>query len=108
MIELLVIPDWNTPERTLEDWVSRLSEVGGPVVVTRESVGASWIEIASLRLRGYAVIEGPRLEAINFELTALDPDPALRVIEAVSKDLGWEVHPDEPDLADDPEDPDDE
>lgn len=105
MIELMVIPDWNTPERTLEDWVSRLSEVGGPVVVTRESVSASWIEIASLRLRGYAVIEGPRLEAINFELHASDPDPALRVIEAVSKELGWEVLPDDPD---DPEEPDDE
>ena len=69
----------------------------GAVTVTRESTGVSWLEAASLRLRGYAVIEGRHVEAINFELAALDPEPAARAVAEAAEALGWEVHPDEPD-----------
>jgi hypothetical protein len=104
MIELLALPGWQTPPTSLDDWVSRLSDMCGPVAVTRESTGVSWLEVGSLRLRGYAVIEGRQVEAINFELAAPDPAPAALAVEAAAAALGWEVHPDEPDDEDDPSD----
>jgi hypothetical protein len=100
MVELLAIPEWRTTATTVEDWVEQLSSLGGPVVVTRESTGVSWLEVASLRMRGYAVTEGTRVEAINFEITAPDTGPATQVIESAARALGWEVHPDDPDDAD--------
>ncbi len=103
MIELLALPDWQTPPRSLDDWVAQFEALAGPVVVTRESSGVSWVEIGTLRLRGYVVLEGQRVEAINFELAAPDPEPAARVVEAAAQALGWEVHPDEPDDASDDE-----
>jgi hypothetical protein len=105
MIELLALPGWQVPPRTLDEWVFQLSELAGPVIVTRESTGVSWVEVASLRLRGYAVLEGSRVEAINFELGAPDPGPAARAVEQAAEALGWEVHPDDP--GDDPDDDDD-
>ncbi|SIN97237.1 hypothetical protein SAMN05444166_1850 [Singulisphaera sp. GP187] len=106
MIELLAIPDWQTPPRTLDDWVAQLSTLAGRVEVSRESTGVSWLEIGSLRLRGYAVLDGLRVEAINFELNDPDPGPATRVIEAAAQALGFEVHPDDPDDESDDEDDD--
>ena len=101
MIELLSLPAHQAPPTKLEDWVARLSELGGPVTVNRDSPGASWLEVASLRLRGYAMLEGGLVGAINFELTDPDPSPASRVVEAAARALGWEVHADDPD--DDPD-----
>jgi hypothetical protein len=97
MIELLALPDWQTGPTTVEAWVTQLSALGAKVVVTRESPGVAWLEVAALRLRGYAVMDGSRVEAINFELAAPDPSPAAAVVESVAQALGWEVHPDEPD-----------
>lgn len=97
MIELLVVPDWQAPPRTLDDWVAQLSGLVDRVEVTRESSTVSWLEIGALRLRGYAVLDGQLVEAINFELNAPDPEPATRVVEAAAQALGWEVHPDDPD-----------
>jgi hypothetical protein len=97
MLELLALPRWDTPAKSLDDWVVRLTELGANVVVERESAGVSWIEIGAMRLRGYAVSEGERLEAINFELSDPDPENANRLLEAVATDLGWELHPDDPD-----------
>lgn len=102
MIELLALPGWQADPRTLDDWVARLSETAGPVIVTRESTGVSWLEVAPLRFRGYAVMEGRHVEAINFELTAPDPEAATRAIESAAEALGWEVHADDPD--DEPDD----
>lgn len=96
MIELLALPGWQAPPTTLDDWIARLTALAGPVAVTRESRAASWLEIDALRLRGYVVLEGRRVEAINFELADPDPAPATRAIEAAARALGWEVHPDEP------------
>jgi len=101
MIELLALPEWQAPPRTIDDWVAELTAKAGPVVVTRESTSVSWLEIGSLRLRGYAVLEGQSVQAINFELGAPDPEPATRAIEAAALALGWEVHPDDGDDDDD-------
>jgi hypothetical protein len=97
IIELLALPAWQSPPRTLEDWVAGLSANAGPVVVTRESTGVAWVEIGSHRVRGYVVLEGGHVEAINFELSAPDPAPAVSVLEAAAQAMGWELHPDEPD-----------
>lgn len=97
MIELLALPGWNTPAKSLDDWVERLTQLGAKVVVERESAGVSWLEIAPIRLRGYAMSEGQRLEAINFELADPDPTAATRLLETAAAELGWELHPDEPD-----------
>jgi hypothetical protein len=104
MIELLALPGWQTPPTTLDDWVTRLTEVAGPVAVQRESHEATWLEVGALRFRGYVVLEGRRVEAINFELNDPDPAPATRIIEAAAQSLGWEVHLDEPDEDEDEED----
>jgi len=97
MIELLALPGWQTAPTTLDAWVAQLETHGGPVVVTRESTGASWLEIGTLRLRGYAILAGRAVEAINFELAQADPAPATRAVNAAAEALGWEVHLDDDD-----------
>jgi hypothetical protein len=104
MIELLALPAWNAPPRTLDDWQAGLAGAGRPPVVVRESSAASWLELAPLRLRGYVVMEGPHVAAINFELGAPDSAAAARLLESVAHALGWELHPDD---LDDPDDSDD-
>jgi hypothetical protein len=101
MIELLALPGWKTAPTTLDAWVAQLEAQAGPVVSTRESTAAAWLEIGSMRLRGYALLAGRTVEAINFELVAADPAPATRAVEAAAGALGWEVHLDEDDDDDD-------
>lgn len=96
MIELLAVPAWNTPPTTLDAWADALKAQGVGVQVERDPPGA-WLEVGSLRLRGYALSEGIKLEAINFELSDPDPAPATRLLETVAAALGWEVHADEDD-----------
>jgi hypothetical protein len=104
MIELLALPGWQTPPTPLDAWVARLETLGGPVVVTRESRGAAWLEIRHLDLRGYVMLAGQDVEAINFELSGAEPSIAARAITATAEALGWEVHLDEDDDEDDNED----
>lgn len=104
MIELLAIPGWQTPTTPLDAWVARLETLGGPVVVTRESRGAAWLEIRHLDLRGYVMLAGRDVEAINFELSGADPSIASRAINDTAEALGWEVHLDEDDEEDDDND----
>jgi hypothetical protein len=106
MLEYLAIPAWNARPVALEAWADRLTELAGPVVATRESSNAAWLEVASLRLRGYVLLQNGKVSAINFELHDADPDPALKAIEAAARALGFEIHADEAD--DDDEDEDDE
>jgi hypothetical protein len=109
MIEYLAIPAWNARPVSLEAWVDRLTELGGPVVVTREGSSGAWLEVASLRLRGYVLIHNGKASAVNFELNDRDPEASTRVIEAAAKDLNWEIHADDDDEDDDEdEDEDDE
>ena len=98
MIERLAIPARDTGPTPLTAWVERLQErSGSPVVVARDGPEASWIEIGSLRLRGYAVLAGPDVEAINFEINAPDPEPTHRFLEDVAASIGWEIHIDDED-----------
>jgi hypothetical protein len=103
MTEFLALPGWNTPPVTLDAWVAQLAAQGHPPTLTRDEPGACWLEVGPLRLRGYTLTEGEHLAAINFELSAPDPGPALQVIEAAALALGWEIHSDEPDEEDDPD-----
>src|SRR4051812_5147973 len=95
MTELLSLPGWQAPPRTLDDWAGQLAALGHPPAVVRESGSVAWLEVAALRVRGYAVIEGPHVTAINFELSDPDPGPASRLVQAAAAALGWEVHEDE-------------
>jgi hypothetical protein len=94
-IELLALPGWRTPPTPLDAWVERLTASAGPVVVTREATDASWLEVGRLRLRGYAVLAGRHVEAINFELSDPDRTAATQAIMAAAEALGWEVHDDD-------------
>jgi len=95
MLEYLALPAWETPPRTLDEWVAGLSEAAGPATLKRESPTVAWLEVASLKLRGYVVIEDGHPTAINFELRDPDPGPATRAIEAATSALGWELHADD-------------
>lgn len=94
MIELLALPAWDCPPRTLEDWSEALAAQGHPAVVTREE-DETWLEVAPLRMRGFVVLEGTRVEAINFELQAPQADDALPVLEAAAESLSWEIYPED-------------
>ncbi len=100
MMELLTLPAWNAPPRTLDDWRTALTAQGYAPAVHREQ-GVFWIEVAPLRLRGYVVTEDQHVSAINFELHDPDPDPAWTVVESAAQALGWEVHPDDEDEEED-------
>ena len=94
VIELLAVPAWNTPKTTLDTWVEALRSQGAVVAVERDPPGA-WLEVRALRLRGYALSEGIALEAINFELSDPDPEPATRLLDATAASVGWEIHADD-------------
>ena len=107
MIELLAIPAWQAAPTTLAAWTNRLDERGGgPVTVERDPPDGAWIVLGVLRIRGYAILAGPNVEAINFELAAPDPSAAARFLEEAATSLDWEIHPDDSDDGDD-EDQDD-
>lgn len=101
MIELLAVPAWNAVATPLSAWVEQFENQGLSVAVERESTGVSWLEIASLRLRGYALTGGGGVEAINFELAAPDPEPARLALVRAASALTWEVHEDDNDDDDD-------
>lgn len=95
MVELLAVPAWGTPPRTLADWVDGLAVLGHRPTLEREPPDGAWLEVAPLRLRGFAVLEGDRVEAIHFELHAPDAVPASEFLESAAGALGWEIHADE-------------
>lgn len=105
MTELLALPGWKSEPTTLDEWAARLGEaanLGAPAAVRPDPPGAAWIEVDALNLRGYALLAGEKIEAINFELDGPDPAPAARAVEAAALALGWEVDADyEPDPDDD-------
>ncbi|GAC1473899.1 MAG: hypothetical protein NVSMB9_23310 [Isosphaeraceae bacterium] len=103
MIELLALPAWNLPETPLSSWIDQLVRQGLAPLVNRESSSLSWIEVHALRLRGYALTKGGNVEAINFELAAVDSECARRALEEAASALSWELHEDEDDETDDDE-----
>lgn len=94
-IELLALPAWNSPPKSLDDWRAALADQG-QVATIRVDSGETWLVLDALRVRGYVSFDAGHVEAINFELHDPDPEPATRAIAAAAQALGWEVHPDEP------------
>jgi hypothetical protein len=94
MIELLAIPAWNAPARSVDDWVAALVAEGLDAVITRDD-DETWLEVARLRMRGFVEHEGSRLEAINFELEGPDADQATVLLARAARTLDWEVHADD-------------
>ncbi len=101
MFEILAIPGWKTAGTALSDWVAQFAGQGFEAVVTRESTDVSWIAIDALRLRGYAVMDGKTVEAINFELSDPDLHPALGALESAALALDWELDDQQDDEDDD-------
>jgi hypothetical protein len=97
MLELLAIPAWDTGPTLLTSWVEAFEGQGLAVLVVRESNQATWVEVDALRFRGYAVMDGIKVEAINFELTAPDPSAARQAIETAAAALAWEVNEEDDD-----------
>ncbi len=95
MVELLAIPEWNAPPRSLDDWVERFNALGYAPEIEPDLPEGAWLSVGSLRLRGYAVLEGRLVTAINFEIHAPDPAPTTRVLEETARSLGWEIHPED-------------
>jgi hypothetical protein len=100
MTERLALPDWNTPPRTLADWVAGFASLGHAALVVRDEDGDTWIEVAPLRLRGLAEVEHEHVASLHFELTDPDPEVAVRIVVEVARGLGWEVYEDEDDVED--------
>jgi len=96
LTERLAIPSWNAPPRTLADWRARFEALGQPVIVER-SPEETWLTIAPLGLRGFAVLEGGAMAALHIEIDADDPSPALALLDEAARDLGWEVHDEDED-----------
>jgi len=105
MVEYLALPAWNTPARSMDDWVEAITEAGASTSIRRESSTVWWLLSPALALEGYALIESGHPSAINFELKADDPSHALAVITAAAHSLGWEIHAEGED--DDPDGDDD-
>jgi hypothetical protein len=95
MIEILALPDWNTPPRTLADWSAQFAELGHASTVVRDDDGDTWIEVAAMRLRGIVELDGDRAESIYFELHDPDPTPATTLLESAARALGWEIYPED-------------
>ncbi len=105
MTELLAIPSWKTEPTTLDTWVARLGELAGsPATLERVPPDGAWIVVGAKRVRGFAMLAGPHVEAINFELVDHDPAPATRYLEEVAASLDWELHPDDDEDGDDKDD----
>ena len=53
---------------------------------------------------GFAVLAGPHVEAVNFEIQEPVPPEVDRLLEEAAAAIGWEIHPDEPDEDDEDDD----
>jgi hypothetical protein len=96
MIEMLAVPGWKTAPTTLEAWLEAFQKATqAEVHYRRDPPEGVWIELNSIRLRGYAIMAGPNVEVINFELTAPDPADALKVLETAALSVEWEIYPDD-------------
>jgi hypothetical protein len=101
MVERLALPNWNTPPRTLTEWVAALTARGHEPQVVRDEDGDIWLEIAPSRLRGLVEVEADRVESIHFELKGPDPARVLKVLDEVARGLGWELYEEDEDDVED-------
>jgi hypothetical protein len=102
MIELLAIPAWKTPPTTLAAWVEALGVRGGPtVVVERDAPEGAWVHLEPLGVHGFAVLAGPHVESVNFEIQEPLTDEVRAMLEEAAAAIGWEIHDDDDDDDDD-------
>lgn len=101
MIERLAIPAWDTKPTLIAAWVEALEQHLGPVEFDRDGPTEAWFDVDSRVVRGFAMIEGPHIAAINFEIDADDPLPAVRDLDQACVSIGWELHIDDEDSEDD-------
>ncbi len=102
MVEWLAMPATGAARITLDAWAEAFSALGHVARIVHEGPGVAWIEVATERLRGYAVIEGGGVEAINFELRDTGLASTLDLLQAVVAKLGWELHQEDDDEDDSP------
>lgn len=102
MIEWLAMPATGASRVMLDAWAEAFSAVGYTARIVHEGPGVAWIEVPSERLRGYAVIEGGGVEAINFEFPEPDAAATLTLLQAIVARLGWELHQEDDDEDDSP------
>ena len=95
MLEIIATPNWRQEKTTVDEWVAAFESQGLSVALERDSPTVTRLEIGSLRLRGNALMEGLKVEAIDFELSSVDIESARRAIETAAAALGWELD-DEP------------
>ena len=101
MVELLAIPGWQAPVRTVEDWLNALAVLGHAARISLDEDHDTWIEVPDLSLRGLTVLDGVNLEAIHFELENPETEVVLEVLCQAAAVLSWELHPDDDDDDDD-------
>ena len=90
MTEWLALPPPGGSDAGIDAWLAAFASAGHPARVVRgEEI---WVEVPSLRLRGFAATQGEGLEAINFELSDPDAKPTL---ERVAASFGWDIYPDD-------------
>jgi hypothetical protein len=94
--EVMAIPAHGTPPTSLEAWAAALAAEGHPAALGRED-GEPLLRIDSLGLRGHASVEQGAVEAILFDVSGELPEALARAAAA----LGFELHEDEPDEAED-------
>lgn len=92
MPELLAIPCWDSPPRTLQDWMEGLEAAGLAPGSVRDSPSAWWIDAPTAGLRGYVIMQGQRVEAINFEILGDDLESTRARLANIAGALGWELH----------------
>lgn len=92
MIERLLIPSWNAPPRSVDDWMSRLEALGHPPALSSRGSDDTWLVLEPIGLRLLAVVEGGNLAALHAEIDANDPQPALDLLGEAAPGLDWEVH----------------
>ncbi len=101
MIELLALPSHDAPPIGLDAWALAFLELGHPATIVPEGSGVAWIEVGPLRLRGYVVLSGATVEAINFEVHDASESESRTLVETAARRLGWEVDEDEDEQEDD-------
>lgn len=97
MIERLLIPAWNAPARSIDDWHEQFAQLGYVPSIDREDPEETWLMLDSIGTRLLAVIEGSSLVALHAEIREPDPSTALQLLDQAARSLNWEVHDTEDD-----------
>lgn len=92
-LELLAIPGWDAPSRTVQDWLRQFEAMGVMPRLKKEE-GETWILLPSLSSTALVVQESGELEALNFEIPSGVSGVRERLEEAAAA-LGWELYEEE-------------